>query len=438
MNRRKFLEISTAGAVAGVCSGLRPGAALGFEQTNPLAHAAVPESVAADEAYWREVRAQYLLPSDYLDLDLASCSPTAKPVFDGYVARSRAMSAGPAERFTKLWSGEVGQVVYPALADLLGTEPKRIALTLNATTGLNTVLHGFPLERGEEILVTNHEYPDMVQVVQQRARREGVVTRVMNVPQPDEDRLALVERVSAAISPRTKLFLISHVSAWSGEILPVAEVTAAARSRGVAVLVDAAQSVGMLEVDFDAIGCDFLATSLHKWLGAPIASGALIMRPEHVGRVWPLHPPEWDTTRYPMDLYEWSGTVDMAARAAVVDALSFQKMIGAERKRARMRLLGDYWQNQLRDEPRVRLLTPSAPERYFGVAAFAVEGVSSASLQKYLRDAKGILVQDKAGRHSPFDNALRVSPGPHTELAELDRFIAAVRDVARRGLPSQS
>jgi selenocysteine lyase/cysteine desulfurase len=192
----------------------------------------------------------------------------------------------------------------------------------------------------------------------------------------------------------------------------------------------------MLDVNFDAIGCDFLAISMHKWLGAPIASGALVMRPEHVGRVWPLHPPRWDTTQYPMDLYEWSGTVDMAARAAVADALAFQKLIGAERKRARMRYLGDYWQTQLRDEPRVRMLTPSDLERSFGVAALAVEGVPSEGLQKHLRDQKGILVQDKAGLHSPFESAVRVSPSPHAVPSELDRFVAAIRDVARRGLPS--
>jgi selenocysteine lyase/cysteine desulfurase len=137
-----------------------------------------------------------------------------------------------------------------------------------------------------------------------------------------------------------------------------------------------------------------------------------------------------------MDLYEWSGTVDMAARAAVVDALAFQKLIGAERKRARMRYLGEYWQAQLRDEPRVRLLTPPDPERSVGIAALEVDGISSATLQRHLRNEKGILVQDKAGPHSPFGSAVRVSSGPHAATSELDIFVAAIRDVARRGLPA--
>lgn len=229
--------------------------------------------------------------------------------------------------------------------------------------------------------------------------------------------------------------MISHVSAWSGEVLPVAEVTKAARERGVAVLVDAAQSVGMLDVNFEAIGCDFLATSLHKWLGGPIATGVLVMKPEHVGKVWPLHPPSWDTSQYPMDLYEWSGSINMAANASIGEALAFQKMLGAERKLARMRYLGNYWQDGLRKIPGVKILTPIQPDRSFGVASFATDGIPSAQLARYLRTEKRVLVQDKAGRHSPFKNAVRVSPGPYTTLSELDRFIAAVKDVAATGLP---
>lgn len=129
--------------------------------------------------------------------------------------------------------------------------------------------------------------------------------------------------MAEAISSRTKLLLISHLSAWSGEVLPVKEVGVAARAKGVAVLVDAAQSVGLLDVKFNEMQCDFLAASLHKWLASPMGTGALIMRPEHLGNVLPLHPPLWDTSKYPTDLYEWTGTFNMAAYASVADALAF-------------------------------------------------------------------------------------------------------------------
>lgn len=139
--------------------------------------------------------------------------------------------------------------------------PEEVAFTPNATFGLNTILHGFPLQRGDELLVTNHEYPDMIETIPQRGKREGIVMRAVNVPLPGEDRSSLVNRINQAITPRTRLILISHVSAWSGEMLPIQEVTQAARRRNVAVLVDAAQSVGLLDVNFAHIGADFLATS---------------------------------------------------------------------------------------------------------------------------------------------------------------------------------
>ena len=435
MRRRSFLRVTAAGVAAGAWPQLLPGSAAAL--STALDGAALPAvgSSAQDEAFWRHVRSFYTPPTDYLDFDHANTSPTAAPVFDAFAERARVLSHAPAERFNTLWKEAVDDVVRPALASYLGTEPKRIALMGNSTTALNTVLHGFPMERGDEILVTDHEYPDMVETILQRTRREGIVMRVVPVPGAAEDRLALVARLSEAITPRTKLLLISHVSAWSGEILPVAEVCAAVRERGVAVLVDAAQSVGMLDVGFDAIGCDFLATSLHKWLGAPLASGVLVMRPEHTTTVWPLHPPSWDAPEHPMDRFEWCGTIDMAAQAAITDALAFQRTIGTERKRARMRFLGDCCQGRLGEVRGVRILTPRDRERSFGVAALMVEGVPSAALAKHLRSREGILVQDKAGRHSPFENALRVSPGPYTTPAELDRLVAAIGAVARDGLP---
>ncbi|MFT3744073.1 MAG: aminotransferase class V-fold PLP-dependent enzyme [Pyrinomonadaceae bacterium] len=196
-------------------------------------------------------------------------------------------------------------------------------------------------------------------------------------------------------------------------------------------------SVGMLDVNFESIGCDFLATSLHKWMGGPITTGVLVMKPEHVGKVWPLHPPSWETTQYPMDIYEWAGSVNMAANASIGEAIAFQKMLGPARKLARMRFLGKYWQERIRQIPKVKLLTPTGSDRSFGVASFAVDGIPSSALMKYLRKEKGILVQDKSGRHSPFNNALRVSPGPCAAPRELDRFLAAVKHPATLGLPKE-
>lgn len=433
MERRAFFKQTGGIAALGLWGHLLPGSAAALGDTLPVGAASEASGLARDEAFWRKIRGYYSPPRDFLDLDHANTSPTSSTVLNAFLRRSKALTQAPAERFGEQWR-ETGSF-RAELAKLLGTEEKHYALTLNATVALNTVLHGFPLKAGDEILVTNHEYPDMIEVVLQRAKRDGVVMKTVDVPGAQDDRLLLVERVKKAITAKTKLLLISHVSAWSGEILPVAEVTTSARERGVAVLVDAAQSVGMLNVTFEGIGCDFLATSLHKWLGGPIATGVLVMRPEHVGKVLPLHPPSWETNEFPMDIYEWAGSINMAANASIGEALAFQKMLGSERKLARMRYLGNYWQERLRKLPGVKILTPTQADRSFGVASIAVDGIPSSNLVRYLRTEKHVLVQDKAGRHSPFTNALRVSPGLYTTPGELDRFVAAVREVAAAGLP---
>ena len=437
MERRDFFRRTGAVTALGLFGQLIPGAPSALGNVIGDVSGADPIQVAKDEAFWRKIRAFYTPPIDFLDLDHANTSPTSAPVSDAFLKRSKRLSQAPAERLGEMW-GETGKEIRPNLAKLLGTREEHFALTLNATVALNTVLHGFPLKSGDEILVTDHEYPDMVETILQRAKREGVVIKTVKVPSPEEDKLLLVDRIKKAISSRTKLLLISHVSAWSGEILPVKEVTAAAREKSVAILVDAAQSVGVLDVNFQDIGCDFLVTSLHKWLGGPLSTGMLIMKPEHVGKVWPLHPPSWDTSQYPMDIYEWTGSFNMAANASIGEAITFQRMLGPERKLARLRYLGEHWQNKLSDEPRVSILTPKDSERSFGVASFAVRDMRSSDLMKYLRKEKAILVQDKSGRHSPFSNALRVSPGPYTTTRELDRFVAAVKSVIKTGLPAES
>ena len=434
MERRDFVRLAAA---AGAMGAWHAATGCASPRTDPVGYDAIRKDMreaTTDEAFWRTVRRFYSPPEAYVDLDHANTAPAAGPVFDAFLERVRRLNRSPAEEFEAMWADDLEKGARPPLAAYLGTQPRHLAFVANATAALNTVLHGFQLNAGDEILVTNHEYPDMVETVHQRAQRGGLSIRTVDVPAPDEDRLVLVERVENAITPRTKLLLISHVSAWNGEVLPVAEVTAAARARGVAVLVDAAQSVGVLPVDFEAIGCDFLGASLHKGVGAPMTTGVLVMRPERVPEVWPLHPPSWPTEEFPMDKYEWSGTFNMAALATIPDALTFQQELGRERKAARLRALGAYWQEQIRALPGVRMLTPTHRDRACGPASFAVDGVPSEALAKHLRLKHQLTVQDKAGRHSPFANAIRVSPAAHGLNEELDRLVAAVADVARNGL----
>lgn len=428
--RRVFLQL---GGVAGAALVASPAALASEMAAESPTSVQLPtwsaQRAASSEWFWRQVRSLYAPDPKAVDLDIANSGSAPTAVVDAYVRRARLLCAAPNTHYERLFSDES---VYARTASLLHATLDEVAMVPNATTGLNTILHGFPLASGDEVIVTNHEYPDMMETLHRRARREGIVIRTIRVAGIEEDRLSLVTRLRAAITSRTKLLLVSHVSAWNSEILPVAELCAEARAHGVAVLVDAAQSVGYMDVNFAGWGCDFLAMSMHKGIGAPIATGVLAIRKEWFGKIEPLHPPTWDVGKFPIELYAWTGTANVAAQATIPDAIAAQERIGVSRKRARLMHLAAEWQASARDIKGFRLLTPTAAERSFGFGAFALDHVPSKTVQERLRREFGMVVQDKASRpYRPFDNAVRVSPQPFTSIAELQRFVSALRTIAR-------
>ncbi|MGK2961977.1 MAG: aminotransferase class V-fold PLP-dependent enzyme [Gemmatimonadaceae bacterium] len=385
--------------------------------------------VAGDEAYWARVRKLYAVDPSILDLDHGNCGLTPRRVLEQYMRNARLMNSAPNVHIPRLVRDNS---MYETINAFLGVQaPDDVALVPNATQALNTVLRGFPLDRGDEVLVSNHEYPDMVATLHARAKREGIVVRTVNVPERDADSAAFVHALEVAVTARTKLALLSHVSAWNGEVLPIADACAALRARNVATCVDAAQSAGFLDVNFGALGCDFLALSWHKGMCAPIATGALAMRQQWFGVVEPLHPPTWDVSKYPIEMYAWTGTANFAGYAAIPTAISVQRQIGIANKHARLRYLAEYWQSRLAAIPRIRLLTPSSPARTMGFAAFAVAGMPSKTVADQLRERHRVNVQSKAERpYKPFPESVRVTPQPYTTLRELDRFVGAVISLA--------
>lgn len=430
MQRREFFHRSGTMVTGALGASALP-AWIGAALTEPI-ELDLPSptaDVARDEAYWARVRKLYAVDPSMLDLDHGNSGLTPRRVLERYLRDARLLNSAPNVHAPSLGGDDR---MYETIIRFLGVQaPDDVALVPNATHGLNTVLRGFPLDRGDEVLVSNHEYPDMIATLHARVKREGIVLRTVNVPARDVDSAEFVRALEGVVTDRTKLALLSHVSSWNGEVLPVADACAALRVRNVATCVDAAQSVGFLDVNFGALGCDFMAFSWHKGMCAPIAAGALAMRQRWIGVVEPLHPPTFDVGKYPMVQYTWAGTANLAAYAAIPTAISVQRQIGIASKHARLRYLADYWQSRLARIPRIRLLTPSLPARSMGFAAFAIEGMRSKTVAERLRERHRIIVQSKAERpYKPFAEIVRVTPQPYTTLRELDRFVEAVISLA--------
>ena len=272
----------------------------------------------------------------------------------------------------------------------------------------------------------------MLTTWRQRERRDRIVLKTISIPVPCEDPAEIVRRFESAITPRTRVLHCCHVVNLTGQVMPVREIVALGRARGIPTIVDGAHSFAHLDFKHADLDCDYFGTSLHKFLFAPHGTGMLFVAKSKLPGLWPLMPApkELDAD---VRKFEEIGTHPAANFLAIADALLFHQGIGPARKQARMLYLRDRWARALAGEPKVRLHTSLEPGFASGVANVEVEGVDSLALADHLWAKERIFVV--AIQHEEFQG-IRVSPAVYTRIEEVDRFTEAVARVARRGLPA--
>jgi isopenicillin-N epimerase len=384
------------------------------------------EHIARDERFWARVRRDFALNDDVLNLDHGWSNPAPRASVDQLVREARALEALPAEQLDRIFFAFKNNSLRPALAQTLGVAPAEIAIVRNATEALNTVLLGVPLRAGDEIVCSAHDYFAMLDALEQRQARDGVVLRMVRPPVPAPTFDVLAETYEAAMGPRTRLVLLTHPSNLTGQLLPVRRIAEAAHRVGAEVVVDGAQSFGVVADPLTFFDCDYYGASAHKWLGAPVGVGVLWMRPSKVQKVWPLVPPPPDVKG--MDRFQWVGTVPAYVEPAVLPAIALHRTLGAARKGARLRYLTAYWRRRAAAAlPDARFYTTDAAEASVGLCTIEVPGADANMLQQRLRTAHGILVQSMADNaRAPEIRGIRVTPNVFTTPAELDRFVAAL------------
>ena len=383
---------------------------------------------AEDEAFWAQIRSAIVLDPEVVNLDHGWTNPTPLAALDELIRIARELQSLPAERLAKLWPEVTNTVVRKALADALGVDGAEMALVRNATEALDTVLLGVPLNRGDEIVCSAHDYYAMLDALDQREARDGVVLRMIHPPVPAPSMDALAELYEAAIGPRTRLVLLTHPSNLTGQLLPVRRIVEAAHGVGAEVVIDGAQSLGVLEGSIYDLGADYYGASCHKWLAAPIGMGVLWMKPEHTEKVWPLIPAP--PSAKGVSRYEWIGTSPEYVSPAALPALAIHSSLGPARKAARLRYLNSYMRRKIESEiPDARFYT--LPDEAMSISLLTVEFPSrnAAEIQKRLRAEYNILVQDMSGRKAPEIRGIRISPNVYTTPAELDTLVEALKAV---------
>jgi isopenicillin-N epimerase len=390
-----------------------------------------PEEAAADEAFWLEVRQAWDLDPSIVNLNNGGVSPSPAVVLAAEKRHIDFSNTAPSYTMWEVLEPQ-REPVRQRLAGLFGCDPEEIALTRNASEGLEICQYGFDLKPGDEVLTTNQDYPRMITTWQQRERREGIVLRQFSLPVPAESPGAVVELFERYLTARTRLVLMCHVVNLTGQILPVKQVVAMARRHGVPVVVDGAHGFAHFPFTLADLDCDYYATSLHKWLFAPHGTGMLFVRRDKIRGLWPLMAAP-STMDGDIRKFEEIGTHPAAPYLGIADALTFHQRIGGERKAARLRYLRDRWATRLAVHPKMRLRTSLMPGLSCGIATVELAGVEPHPLAAHLWRRHRILV---APIVHPDLEGVRVSPGLYTTLAELDRFSAAMEAVADRGLPA--
>ncbi|MGQ0553323.1 MAG: aminotransferase class V-fold PLP-dependent enzyme [Planctomycetota bacterium] len=430
LTRRGFLTLPAV-AMAGAALEPRPAAAV-LARFAALPPQVAPGAVAEDENLWRQVAQSYTVDRSVINLNNGGVSPSPEPVQEAVKRHLDWCNAWPSA--LALLGSQQPQVeaVRQSLARVFGAETEEIAINRNASEGLQACQFGFDLQRGDEILTSDQDYPRMLNAFRQRERREGLVLKTISLPVPAENPEEIVQRFEEAIGPRTRLLLICHMINLTGQVLPVARIVQMARGKGLPVIVDGAHALAHLDFRLGALKCDYYASSLHKWLGAPHGTGLLYVRKDKIAGLWPLMAAA-ETQANDIRKFEELGTRPLAPALGIAQALDFHRAMGAERKLARLVFLRDRWARSLIRDERVKLSTSLKPGLAGGLATVRIEGVPTDKLHAFLWDKHRILTTPIA--HKDVDG-LRISPNVYTTLDEIDRFTEAMESVLRSGLPA--
>ena len=430
-NRRKFL--SSVGKGFGMMALSSSVVASLFEKlqakTRAVAHLS-PEAVAADEDFWGSVQQSFSVTRGIVNLNNGGVSPSPRMVTEAFVRYTWQQEDATAYTMWQLLEPQ-SETIRTGLAEIFGCSAEEIAITRNASESLETLLMGMDFKPGDEILTSTQDYPRMLTTLRQREMREGLKLNLIKVPIAPRDIDDLATPFERAVTPRTKLILVSHQINLTGQIMPVKKVCEMARSRGIETIVDGAHSFAQFDFKQADLGCDYFGTSLHKWLYAPKGTGMLYVRKEKIPKIWALMASE-DRNRNDIRKFEEIGTHSAAMRLAIGEAILFHNAIGGKRKEARLRYLSRYWMNKLKAIPKVGFNTSFDDAQSCAIANFKIDGLDPVQIGSFLMAKHKIFTTPIV--HEEF-TGIRITPNVYTTIWELDRFCEIVAGIAKDGLP---
>lgn len=372
------------------------------------------------------LRRHFLLDPSVVFLNHGSFGATPRPVFRVYQRWARELERQPVEflgrRFTDLMAG-----ARASLAACLGTRADNLVYTQNVTISINIVARSLELGPGEEVLATDHEYGAMDRVWRFLAKERGF--RYVNQTVSLASRSDFIESLWSAVTPRTRVIFLSHITSPTAVIFPVEEIIQRARAAGILTVIDGAHAPGQIPLALDSLGADFYGGNLHKWLCAPKGAGFLYARPDVQHLLKPLvvswgYEAEQPSASPFVDHHEWWGTRDIAAFLTVPAAIQFQQEHDWGRVRSACHELARQAEAQIRQLTGLPSLYPD--DSWFGqlVAAPLPAWTDVQTLKSWLYEEHRIEVPIIDWRGRKF---VRVSIQGYNTRREVDALVRAMR-----------
>lgn len=381
--------------------------------------------LASDEEFWAGLRGNYKLKPDYINLENGYYCFLPQGTLEKYIEHIRAVNL-QGSYYMRTVQAENKTKVIARLSELAGCAPDELALTRNTTESLDTVINGIHWNAGDEAILAAQDYGSIVNQFKLMEKRHGIVANVLSVPNhpaSDEDIVGMYRK---AITPKTRLMLVSHMVNITGQILPVRKICDMAHSMNVEVAVDGAHTFAHLNFRIPDLGCDYYAASLHKWLSAPLGAGLLYVKEGKAPQLWSLMA-DWNMKDDITHLAH-TGTHPVATDLTILDAIDFYTKVGPERKEARLRYIQNYWTSRVRNMKHIVLNTPADPVRSCGIANVGIKDMKPADMAKTLLDKYKIwtVAIDSKGVQG-----CRITPNIYTTTEELDVFVKALGEMGK-------
>ena len=388
----------------------------------------IPETVNSSipDDFWLQIRNDYKLKPDYINLENGYYSMMAQPVLENYLNDIRRVNL-EGSYYMRTVQYEERQKIKEQLATLVGCDSTELIITRNTTESLDNIIAGYKWTSGDEALMAEQDYGSMLDMFKQQAKRVGIINKMVSIPlnpTSDEEIVGLYEK---AITPKTKLLMISHIINITGQILPVKKICDMAHRKGVEVMVDGAHAVAHFDFKINELGCDYYGSSLHKWLGTPLGAGILYVRKEKINNIWPLF---GEIAYADNDILKLNhtGTTTVACNIAIHYAIDYHSKIGIKRKEERLRFLQQYWTTKIKGVPKIYLNTPDDATRSCAIANVGITGIKPADLAKILLQKYKIWT---VAIDSANVKGVRITPHIYTTTEELDQFVAALKEMAK-------